>query len=44
MGRKKAEEDTAYVMTGCTGSYIYMAPEVVRSQQYGEKVRTRSSL
>ena len=39
VGRKKAEEDTSYVMTGCTGSYIYMAPEVVRSEQYGEKVR-----
>ncbi len=27
-----------YAMTGCTGSLRYMAPEVVRSEAYTEKV------
>ena len=30
--------DERYVMTGETGSYRYMAPEVFRHEQYSEKV------
>ena len=33
----KAGDDT-YVMTGETGSYRYMAPEVFRHEKYTEKV------
>jgi hypothetical protein len=33
------EQRTSYVMTGGTGSYLYMAPEVRRNERYNEKVR-----
>ena len=32
------EQRTSYVMTGGTGSYLYMAPEVRKDERYGEKV------
>lgn len=41
VGYTQAMRTDVYLMTGETGSYIYMAPEVVRSQAYNEKVRRR---
>jgi len=38
-GWKESEETANYTMTGVTGSFLYMAPEVVRSEAYNEKVR-----
>lgn len=38
VGYTEAIKHDVYRMTGETGSYIYMAPEVVRSEQYNEKV------
>lgn len=35
----KEGETANYKMTGVTGSFLYMAPEVVRCEAYNEKVR-----
>lgn len=32
-------ENERYMMTGQTGSWLYMAPEVLRCEPYNEKVR-----
>jgi hypothetical protein len=40
-GWEKGHESSKYVMTGLTGSYVYMAPEVTRSEPYSEKVCSR---
>lgn len=42
VGYTQAVKHDVYRMTGETGSYIYMAPEVVRSEQYNEKVCPRA--
>ena len=34
----KSKQEDQYVMTGETGSYRYMAPEVYRHESYSEKV------
>eukprot|EP00892_Ulva_mutabilis_P009310 jgi/Ulvmu1/6751/UM030_0086.1 len=38
VGYTQAIKSDVYMMTGETGSYIYMAPEVVRHEAYNEKV------
>lgn len=35
-------QNERYIMTGHTGSFLYMAPEVVRCEPYNEKVRFTS--
>lgn len=34
------KQNERYIMTGQTGSFLYMAPEVVRCDPYDEKVLT----
>jgi serine/threonine protein kinase len=36
--KKNASESDLYELSGCTGSYRYMAPEVALNKAYNEKV------
>lgn len=40
--KKRSHPNEAYLMTGCTGSLRYMAPEVARREAYNEKVDVHS--
>ena len=42
--RQQQDQSTSFDLTGRTGSYMYMAPEVLMGQPYNEKVGSPSGI